>query len=136
MYKYLICTLLFILSQPCSAETKIYQTALKSAVTDQQQIISSPLISVNPNSGETHVFITPNSHRSSQPGSHNKTVHHAQALYEATSTGITQSITKLHHHMAKACPQGWIKRYEWVTLKTDTPELHYQFQCLNTTLQD
>ncbi|MEH6357951.1 MAG: hypothetical protein V7745_03115 [Pseudomonadales bacterium] len=118
------------------AESKTYQTAAKPTVADQQQIIPSPLISVNPDSGETRVFITPNSHLTNGLASHNTPVYHARTLYKLSATGISSSVVSLHQQMANRCPRGWIKLHEWVTLKTDTPELHYQFQCLNTSPQD
>ena len=136
MHKHLASALLLIISQPCVAESKTYQTAAKPTVADQQQIITSPLISVNPDSGETRVFITPNSHHTNGLASHNTPVYHARALYKPSATGISSSVVSLHQQMANLCPRGWIKLDEWVTLKADTPELHYQFQCLNTSPQD
>ena len=124
------------LSLPCLAESTLYQTAPKQPSATPQQGFDVPLISINPDTGKTRVFITPNGSFSNKLASHGAPVYHARALYQATPAGIPASIAKLHQQMAEACPQGWIKLQQWATLQSDTPELHYQFQCLHTPPQD
>ena len=127
----LVC-LCFAFSLPIAAESTVYQTAPKPPPQQSQQEWGVPVISVNPTTGKTRVFITPDGSFSNSLAPHGAPVYHAQAFYEPTPTGIPASIVKLHRQMADTCPQGWIKLQEWASLQTDTPELHYQFQCLGT----
>jgi len=132
MYKLpLVC---FALCLPLSlislAESTVYQTSPKPAHTSSQKDWSVPVISINPDTGKTRVFITPDGSFSSSLASHGAPVYHARALYDPTSTGISDSTIALHRQMVDICPQGWIKLQEWANLHTDTQELHYQFQCL------
>lgn len=136
MYKYLCCTLLLILSHACIAEPKTYQTAPKHPVIEHPKTIDTPLISVNPASGETRLFITPDGSFSNGLVSHDTQVYYARALYDSSSQGIAASMVILHKQMADVCPQGWIKREEWTTLQSVTPELHFKFQCLHASPQD
>jgi len=138
MYKNAICTLLFVLSNTCLAEPKTYQTESKpsSSGSASEPALIAPLISVNPETGKTRVFITPDGSFSDRLATQSAPVYHARALYESTSSGISDSLIKLYRQMADACPQGWIKLQEWAILQSNTPELHYQFQCLNTSSQD
>jgi len=130
MYRLATCVLLIVLSNVCLAEPNTYQTAPKFLAPESQQDINAPLLSVNPESGNTRVFITPNSLFKHELASQGRPVYHARTLYRPTPSGISDSMIKLHLQMADTCPQGWIKRQEWANLQTNTPELHYQFQCL------
>ena len=130
MYRHLACALMLILSHYCLAETKTYQTEPKPTPQETGQGWEVPVISVNPETGQKRVFITPQNNPTSSLAPHNSPIYHARAAYKLTSIGIAASIAKLHQQMAEACPQGWGKRQEWATLKSDTPELHFQFQCL------
>lgn len=136
MYKHVACWVLLILSQVCFADARSYQTAPKLPVSENPQSITVPLISVNPNTGQTRVFITPEGEFGSGLASHKAPVYHARALYEATPAGVSASTTVLHQQMGKRCPQGWIKLQEWASLQSKIPELHYQFQCLDDLPQD
>lgn len=128
----LFLTLSLIFSLSTSADTTVYQTAPKATAPKNQEQWSTPVISIDPHSGRTRVFITPDDSFSHSLASHGAPVYHARAFYEPTATGIPASLVQLHRQMAEACPQGWIKLQEWANLKTEAPELHYQFQCLNT----
>jgi len=121
---------------PLAAETTTYQTAPKSQPPKITQDWQIPVISIDPATEKTRVFIQSDGSFGDGLASRVAPVYHARALYEPASSGISDSIIKLHRQMADACPQGWIKRQEWAILQTDTPELHYQFQCLNTAPQD
>ncbi len=131
-----IAYLCFLLSLPLAADTTTYQTAPKAPPEKTPQAWNAPLISVDPETGKTRIFIQPDGSFSNSLASHDTPVYDARSLYKPTSTGIADSITKLHRQMADACPQGWVKRQEWADLQSDTPELHYQFQCLHTSPQD
>lgn len=126
----LFLSLCLIFSLPASADTTVYQTAPKTTAAQNQEQWSAPVISVDPHSGRTRVFITPDGSFSNSLASHGAPVYHARALYESTETGVPAALIKLHHQMADTCPTGWIKLQEWASLHTNTPELHYQFQCL------
>jgi hypothetical protein len=132
----LLAYLCLLLSLPLAADTTTYQTAPKVPSEQTRQVWSAPLISVDPQTGKTRIFIQPDGSFSNSPASHGTPVYHARVLYKSTSTGISDSIIKLYRQMADACPQGWIKLQEWASLQTDTPELHYQFQCLHASPQD
>jgi len=121
---------------PLAADTTTYQTTAKAPPVQNQQTWSAPLISIDPRTGKARVFIQPDGSFSNSLASHNAPVYHARALYEPSPGGISVSMTKLHRQMADACPQGWIKLQEWASLQSDTPKLHYQFQCLKTSPQD
>jgi len=132
----LLAYLCLLLSLPLEADTTTYQTALKAPSEQTQQVWNTPLISIDPQTGKTRVFIQSDGSFSNSLASHGAQVYHARALYKPTSTGISDGIIKLHRQMANTCPQGWIKLQEWTNLQTDTPELHYQFQCLHASPQD
>lgn len=121
-----------IFSLSATADTTIYQTAPKTTETQYHEAWSAPVISIDPHSGRTRVFITPNGSFSNELASHGAPVYHARALYEPSETGIPGALLKLHRQMAEICPAGWIKLQEWASLSTNAPELHYQFQCLDT----
>lgn len=130
MQKYSLCMLLLLLSQPGFAETRVYQTAPKLAPLENQQQIAVPLISVSPDSGRARIFITPDGSFSNRGEAQNAPLYHARTSYTPTVQGLSSSVIKLHQQMIARCPQGWIKRQEWATLQSSTPELHYHFQCL------
>ena len=113
-----------------AADGTLYQTPPKTTSPQTNQQWGAPVISVDPHSGRTRVFITPDGSFSNNLASHGAPVYHARALYEPTETGIPSALIKLHRQMANACPTGWIKLQEWASLHINTPELHYQFQCL------
>jgi len=130
MYNLISLGLLFSLSLTCFAEPTVYQTAPKPSAPDSEPSLIVPLISVNPETGKTRVFITPDGSFSDRLATQSAPVYHARALYALTPADISSSVAQLHQNIAETCPQGWIKLQEWVTLQFDTPELHYQFQCL------
>lgn len=128
--------LCLLFSMPLAADTTTYQTAPKAPSVQNQQTWNAPLISIDPQTGKTRVFIQPDGSFNNSLASHDAPLYHARALYQPTSAGIFDSIIKLHQQMADACPQGWIKLQEWANLQINTPELHYQFQCLHPSPQD
>ena len=132
LFAFTLPSLCLILSLPAAADATSYQTEAKPPSTTAQQSWNVPVISVNPATGQQRVFITPLGELGNGLASHEAPVYHARALYQPTATAISTSITSLHQQMAEHCPQGWIKRQEWAILQSDTPELHYQFQCLDT----
>jgi len=136
MHNLINLSLLFSLSLTCFAEATVYQTVPKPPVPNSETALIVPLISVNPDTGKSRVFITPDGSFRDRLAPHRAPVYHARALYTLTPAGIPASIVKLHQKIADAGPQGWIKLQEWVTLQFDTPELHYQFQCLHASPQD
>lgn len=126
-------SLCLLLSLPAAADTTVYQTGPKTTGSQApREIWSAPVISVDPKTGRTRVFITPDGSFSNNLASHGAPVYHARTLHEPTPAGIQTGVGRLHQQMADTCPQGWIKLQEWARLTTDTPELHYQFQCLGT----
>jgi len=122
----LLCSLICL---PLAAETTRYQTAPKSQPPKNTQDWQVPVISIDPVTKKTRVFIQPDGSFSDSLVSHATPVYHARSLYDLTPTGISNSTVSLHRQMASACPQGWIKLQEWTSLQSNTPELHYQFQC-------
>jgi len=136
MHNLINIALLFSLSLTCFADSTVYQTAPKPSAPNAESTLNVPLISVNPDTGKTRVFITPDGSFSDRLAPHGAPVYHALALYNPTPAGIPASLVKLHQQMADTCPDGWIKLQEWATLQTNAPELHYQFQCLHASPQD
>ena len=122
-------SLLFCL--PLPADTTSYQTASNpqpNTITQHEWKI--PILSVDPATGKTRVYIQGDTPLNGELASRNAQVYHARALYSPTQQGIQTSIAELHQHMAKVCPTGWVKHQEWANLQTGSPELHYRFQCL------
>lgn len=130
--KHVITSLCILVSLPLAADTTRYQTAppAKPAVTESQPSWSAPLISVDPATGKTRVFIQPDGSFSNRLASYGAPVYHARALYKLTPQGIASSQLTLHQKMRDVCAQGWIKLQEWAQFNQATATLNYQFQCL------
>lgn len=131
--KHAIICLCLLFSLPLAADSNSYQTAPKQDVIQSQPSWSTPLISVDPATGKTRVFIQPDGSFSNNLASYGAPVYHARVLYEPTPQGMSASQLTLHQQMRSTCPQGWIKLQEWVQINEETASLNYQFQCLRPT---